>query len=510
MTVLLHWLNAFTTSVIQSGGYWGIIFSMALESFMVPIPSEIILPFGGYLASAGKLSVLGVIFSGAIGGTIGSVGLYYASMFFGNKFIKKWGRYFLISERHLEMTSKWFDEYGDFAIFVTRLLPVVRGLISIPAGISKMNVWTFTLYTFVGTFIWSTILAYFGFQMGLSNVGMQVIWEVTFAIAGVAVAMYVMFRLAKKHFKIFSILASASLWATLGFFVFYALYISYAPIKANELNYSNWAKINQRIKNSQNFTFAVIGDTFRNPKMLYKASSATSTFILSLGNMLYSGDKAKYRLLVHELSDLKKPFLTVVGTNELSDEGYKNYYKIFGDYNYAVPVGNTYFVMLNDVNGKLPQRQMSWLSQELTISSTYSHHVVAMNIPASWMNSNGAKLSKSASHKLEEILKSRKVDLILAVGESATVSDNPVPYAIVGKNAYLIVNVNENRIRVKVKKTFENFHNEFIQAVSVYLYSMLILDWPFVGIFGIGLVLVWFFWKRYDLIVKIKKKNVRR
>lgn len=510
MPALLHWLNAFTTLVIQNGGYWGITFSMALESFMVPIPSEVILPFGGYLASAGKLNVLGVILSGTIGGTLGSVGLYYVSMFFGNKFLEKWGRYFLVSKRHLEMTSKWFDEYGDFAIFVTRLLPVVRGLISIPAGIAKMNVWPFTLYTFIGTFIWSTILAYFGFQMGLSNVGIQLIWLVTFAIAGIAVAIYVVFRLAKRHFKIFSILASASLWATLGFFVFYALYMSYAPIKANELNYSNWTKINRTIEDRQNFTFAVIGDVFRNPKMLDKASSNTSTFILSLGNALYSGDRAKYRLLIHELSNLKKPFLAVVGTNELSDEGYKNYYKIFGDYNYAVPIGNTYFVMLNDANGKLPQRQMNWLSQELSISSTYSHRIVAVNVPASWMNSNGAKLSESASHRLEEILKSHKVDLFLAVGENATVSDKPVPYATVGKNAYLIVSVNGNGIQAKVKKPFGNSNNEFIQAVSVYLYSTLMLDWPFVGIFGIGLVLFWFFWKRYDLIVKIKKKNTRR
>ena len=510
MSALLHWLNAFTTLIIQSGGYWGIAFSMTLESFMVPIPSEVILPFGGYLASAGKLSVLGVILSGTIGGTLGSVGLYYASMFFGNKFIKKWGKYFLISERHLEMTSKWFDEYGDFAIFVTRLLPVVRGLISIPAGIAKMNVWPFTLYTFLGTFIWSTILAYFGFQMGLSNVGMQVIWAVTFAIAGIAVTIYVVFKLAKKHFKIFSILANTSLWAIFGFFVFYALYMSYAPIKASELNYLNWARINQMVKDGQSFTFAVVGNTFRSPEMLDKVSSSTSTFILSLGNMLYSGDRAKYRLLVHELSDLKKPFLTVVGANELSDEGYKNYYKIFGDYNYAVPVGSTYFIMLNDVNGNLPERQMNWLSQELTVSSTYSHRVVAMNVPASWMNSSGTKLSENASRRLEELLKSRRVDLLLAIGTPATVLTKPIPYATVGKDAYLVVAVNKNGISTKMKKPFENSSNESIQAVSVYLYSTLMLDWPFVGIFGIGLVLVWFFWKRYDLIIEIKKKNVRR
>lgn len=510
MPALLHWLNTFTIFVVQSGGYWGIAFSMTLESFMVPIPSEVILPFGGYLASAGKLNVLGVILSGTIGGTVGSLGLYYASMFFGNKFIKKWGKYFLISERHLEMTSKWFDEYGDFAIFVTRLLPVVRGLISIPAGIAKMNVWPFTLYTFLGTFIWSAILAYFGFQMGLSNVGMQVVWAVTFTIAGIAVTIYIVFRLAKKHFKIFSILANASLWATFGFFVFYALYISYAPIKASKLNYFNWAKIDQAVKDGQNFTFAVVGNTFRNPRMLDKVSSSTSSFILSLGNMLYSGDRAKYRLLIHELSDLKKPFLTVVGANELSDEGYKNYYKIFGDYNYAVPVGNTYFIMLNDVKGKLPEWQMRWLSQELTVSSTYSHRVVAMNVPASWMGSSDGKLNENASRKLEKLLTSRKVELVLASGSPATVSTKPVPYAMVGKNAYLVVAVNENGISTEMKKPFESSDNESVQAISVYLYSTLMLDWPFIGIFGIGLVLVWFFWKRYDLIVKIKKKNVRR
>ncbi len=507
---IFHYLNLFTTWTIQSGGYFGIILAMTLESFMIPIPSEIILPFGGYLAAAGKLNVLGVALAGAIGGTIGSIALYYVSALLGSVFIKKWGKYIFVSERHLEITNEWFKKYGNFAVFTTRLLPIVRGIISIPAGIAKMNIWSFTIYTFFGTLIWSLILTYFGFQLGLSNVGMHIVWIVAFAIAGMAAAIYLGPRFVKKHVRAFSIITNISLWLVLGFFVSYALYESYSPIKVTDLNYSNIVRI-QNIGKGQEFSFYVIGNTFQNLNILSKFSYSTNTsFIIDLGNMVYSGDRAKYRLLVHEIKDFGKPFIAVPGPRDLNDQGYQNYYNIFGSYDYGAGVGDTYFVMLNDANGKLSVQQLNWLSHELSIASTYSHRIVAMNIPPFWAKTKGKVLSAETSKRLKKILKTYNVDLLLSTGVHATTSKTPIPYALVGKENYLNVKVKPHDILIELKSLGFGESNAFMEMISVYLYSFLVLEWPIIGIVAIGIFIVWFFWRQYKLVFKVEKRTTRR
>jgi len=147
-------------------GYWGIGIGMALESACIPLPSEVILPFGGYLAGLGKLKFTGVVLAGTVGGTVGSIFAYYIGSKLGRPFLKKYGRYFFISERKLSQAEYWFIRYGDAAVFFTRLMPVVRTFISLPAGIFQMNFKKFVVYTFMGSLPWSLALVYAGKILG--------------------------------------------------------------------------------------------------------------------------------------------------------------------------------------------------------------------------------------------------------------------------------------------------------------------------------------------------------
>ena len=160
------WISAFTIDLIASAGYFGVFFLMALESACIPIPSEIIMPFSGFLVWEGRFSLPLVTLLGALGNVIGSLAAYYAGFYGGRPLIEKYGKYFLVSKKEIDRAEAWFLKYGNFSIFFSRLLPVVRTFISFPAGISKMNIGKFTLYTFLGSLIWSFILTYIGVIMG--------------------------------------------------------------------------------------------------------------------------------------------------------------------------------------------------------------------------------------------------------------------------------------------------------------------------------------------------------
>ncbi|WP_051962906.1 VTT domain-containing protein [Mesoaciditoga lauensis] len=504
----LHLLNAFTVQIIQTGGYFGIFFAMALESLMVPIPSEVILPFGGYLASSGSLSVFGVVLAGTIGGTVGSLGLYYLATFLGNAFVKKWGKYIFVSEEHIKITSEWFRKYGNFAIFTTRVLPIVRGIISIPAGIARMNVLAFTVYTFLGTFVWSLILTYFGFQLGLSNMSTHLIWIVTIVIAGLAIAIYFLSHVARKHSEFFGVLINVSLWLVLIFFISYSLYESYAPIKTSDLNYLNVVKI-QKEMSENDFSFYVVGDTFQNPESLRKIpafqDSAKKSFIVSLGNMVYSGDKAKYRILLHEIKKVKVPFVAIPGPLDLSDQGYQNYYNIFGDYDYAFDIKGVRFIMLNDANGRISSEQFNWLTNELSEIPSSSTVIVTLSVPPSWVNSNDT-LDEKTSNKLRNILNSHPT-LLFSMGKNATILSTPIKSAITDENDYLRVQINGKGPSIKIEKVRMKKGDTLMEEISVYLYSVWVLEWPVLGIIGMAILITWFFFKHYKVFVKIEKRK---
>ncbi len=139
---------------------------MILESALIPIPSEIIMPFSGFLVTNGKFNLVSVILAGSLGNLVGSVITYYVGIKFGRAFILKYGKYIFFKESHLEFTDRLFEKYGDRISFIGRLLPLIRTYVSLPAGIGKTNLVKFVFYTFIGSIIWNTMLTYAGIQLG--------------------------------------------------------------------------------------------------------------------------------------------------------------------------------------------------------------------------------------------------------------------------------------------------------------------------------------------------------
>lgn len=155
-----------TVNFIELLGYWGLGLGMAIESACIPLPSEVILPFGGFLVSQGQLSFWGAVFAGTIGGTIGSIIAYYVGIYGGRPFVLKYGKYVLINEREFEKADRFFVKYGDATVFFSRLLPIIRTFISLPAGIAKVPFKRFVIYTFAGSLPWSILLTFAGYKLG--------------------------------------------------------------------------------------------------------------------------------------------------------------------------------------------------------------------------------------------------------------------------------------------------------------------------------------------------------
>lgn len=167
--VTLEILLAITNFIIQTIsnlGYLGIFFLMVAESALIPIPSEVIMPFSGYLVSSGRFNVGLVIAAGSIGNLVGSLIAYYIGAYLGRGFVLRYGRYVLLKKSHLELAESYFARYGDRATFLSRLLPVVRTYISLPAGTGKMNVRRFAAFTLAGSIIWNSALTFIGMKLG--------------------------------------------------------------------------------------------------------------------------------------------------------------------------------------------------------------------------------------------------------------------------------------------------------------------------------------------------------
>jgi len=147
------------------GGYTALFILMALESMIAPIPSEIVMPFAGFLVVQGKFSLMAVALVAALGSVFGSLISYWLGVFGGRRFILRFGNYLLLDESHLQWTENFFRRYGEKTIFISRFIPVVRHLISIPAGIGNMRVGRFIAYTFFDALIWNTFLAWVGMKL---------------------------------------------------------------------------------------------------------------------------------------------------------------------------------------------------------------------------------------------------------------------------------------------------------------------------------------------------------
>ncbi len=160
---------------LATGGYPLIALLMAVESSIVPLPSELVIPPAAHLAHTGQipLSFTGIILAGTIGSWIGASLMYWAARWAGRPLVMRYGRYFLISPEKVEGAERWATHYGSMGIFISRLLPVVRHLIGIPAGIVLMNYRKFSIYTILGSAIWSAVLCYMGVKMGQDEKLMQ-------------------------------------------------------------------------------------------------------------------------------------------------------------------------------------------------------------------------------------------------------------------------------------------------------------------------------------------------
>jgi membrane protein DedA with SNARE-associated domain len=158
----MHALLKIWVGWVLSGGYLGIIVLMAMESSIFPVPSEIVIPPAAFLAAQGKLSFTGVVLAGTLGSYLGAAITYWVSRLIGRPLIVRYGRFVFINRKKLEQAEHWFNRYEAGGVFFARLLPVVRHLISIPAGIVRMNFKVFSFATIVGSGIWCWILAYLG------------------------------------------------------------------------------------------------------------------------------------------------------------------------------------------------------------------------------------------------------------------------------------------------------------------------------------------------------------
>lgn len=162
LNVLVH----FITLVVGAIGYPGVVLLMAAESANIPIPSEAIMPFAGFLVARGELNILWVAISGTLGNWLGSSLSWWIGAHYGKQFVHRFGKYVWLNERHLDQSEAWFRKYGEASVFVGRLLPIVRTFISLPAGFAKMNYAKFSLYTILGAFPFCYLLTWLGFKLG--------------------------------------------------------------------------------------------------------------------------------------------------------------------------------------------------------------------------------------------------------------------------------------------------------------------------------------------------------
>jgi membrane protein DedA with SNARE-associated domain len=163
---ILTALFTFISSLIAATGYGGIVILMAIESACIPLPSELIMPFAGYLVYTGSMKLVWVATAGAIGCNLGSLVAYEIGYYGGRPLVERYGRWVLMGRRELDWADRFFSRWGYLAVFVARMLPVVRTFIALPAGIARMPRLRFHVYTFLGSWPWCFLLAWIGMKMG--------------------------------------------------------------------------------------------------------------------------------------------------------------------------------------------------------------------------------------------------------------------------------------------------------------------------------------------------------
>lgn len=193
-------LAAWIMGVISNMGYGGIVLLMGIESACIPLPSEVIMPFAGFLVFKGEMLLWAVALAGALGCVLGSIPAYYLGMFGGRPLVEKYGKWVLISAKDLNWADQAFAKHGDIIIFIGRLLPAVRTFIAFPAGVARMPMGKFISYTFIGSFIWCYLLAFAGFIMGEHWESLKVYFhQFHYIIAGAGLIFVIWY--IRRHFK---------------------------------------------------------------------------------------------------------------------------------------------------------------------------------------------------------------------------------------------------------------------------------------------------------------------
>ena len=188
-------------------GYPGIVVLMALESSLLPVPSEIVMPFAGYLASQGRFHLVLAALAGAAGCNIGSTIIYYIGAIGGRALVDRHGHYIFLSKAKIDRVERYFHRWGGITILVARMMPLLPVIVSLPAGFARMNIWKFQLYTFAGCFLWCLTLASLGYEFGLAWKSLPWVkdaihWlNIAFVAAIVLVAAWIVWRwrLRKKE-----------------------------------------------------------------------------------------------------------------------------------------------------------------------------------------------------------------------------------------------------------------------------------------------------------------------
>lgn len=189
---MLEWLEHLITDYLGDYGYQAVFVLMVLESAAIPIPSEVTMVFGGFLVSRGELDFFWVAMLGTVANVLGSWLAYWIGLRGGRPLIERWGRYVFLRKHELDRAEAWFERRGELAVFVSRLLPVVRTFISLPAGVARMPFGKFTLYTFLGCLPWTFALTWAGLLLGdnwetVLRYGEPVSWAIVIAGVGLIV-----------------------------------------------------------------------------------------------------------------------------------------------------------------------------------------------------------------------------------------------------------------------------------------------------------------------------------
>jgi membrane protein DedA with SNARE-associated domain len=181
-------------SLIFDWGYFGIFIMMAIESSFIPFPSEAVLIPAGFLAAKGEMQIIFIFVSAVAGSLVGAFANYYLAHIFGRKFLLRYGKYFFISAEALDKMERYFKRHGHISTFTGRLIPGIRQLISIPAGLAKMNKAEFTLYTALGSGIWALILIFLGYFIGENELLIKTyLKEITIVILAVLLVLWVLY-----------------------------------------------------------------------------------------------------------------------------------------------------------------------------------------------------------------------------------------------------------------------------------------------------------------------------